>query len=121
MGVNAPKLVVLTDAEGCIEWVNESFIRTCGYSFDEVRGQKPGKLLQGPATDRETVQDLRSAIAAATHTECSLINYRKDGSPYTVHIMLSPLAEDGKLVGFLVWRKTLASPRGWLRQSGRPR
>jgi PAS domain S-box-containing protein len=112
MGLNTPKLIILTDADGRIEWVNEAFIRCCGYGFDEVHGQKPGQLLQGPATDRETVQRLRRAVTAATDLECKIINYRKDGSPYTAQIMLSPLTEAGHLAGFLAVEEDLGEPAG---------
>ena len=38
--------VVITDAEGCIEWVNEAFTRISGYAIAEIQGQKPGDVLK---------------------------------------------------------------------------
>jgi PAS domain S-box-containing protein len=110
MAVNAPRLIILADSQGNIEWVNECFIRSCGYSLDEARGQKPGKLLQGPASDRETVQRLRRAVAEVQECNCQLVNYRKDGTPYAVHIMLSPLFESGQLTGFIAVEEDLGPP-----------
>ncbi len=114
MGANASKLIIIADAQGRIEWVNECFVRTCGYTLDEARGKKPGQLLQGPASDRETVHLLRSAVAGARECECQIINYRKDGSPYAVRIMMSPLFEGGKLAGFLAVEEDLGEPEAIL-------
>ena len=55
--------VILTDADGLVEWVNEGFTRISGYTLDEVRGKSPGSVLQGPATDPDTVAHMREHIA----------------------------------------------------------
>ncbi|NJM63852.1 MAG: PAS domain S-box protein [Oscillatoriales cyanobacterium RU_3_3] len=34
--------VIITDAKGCIEWVNEAFTRISGYVLCEVRGKNRG-------------------------------------------------------------------------------
>jgi PAS domain S-box-containing protein len=112
MSISTTKLVILTDAKGRIEWVNEAFIRCCGYGFEEVRGRKPGRLLQGPASDQDTVQHMRRAVATASEFECKIINYRKNGTPYTAQIMLSPLTEAGKLAGFLAVEEDMGEPPG---------
>lgn len=114
MAANAPKLIVLADAQGRIEWVNESFVRTSGYTLAEARGQKPGKLLQGPASDRNVIQRLRDSVTAVKECTCQITNYRKDGSPYTAQIMLSPLFEERELVGFLAVEEDLGPPVGAL-------
>jgi PAS domain S-box-containing protein len=110
LGMSAAKLIILTDEEGRIEWVNESFVRTCGYTLEEVQGRKPGSLLQGPASDAGTIQLLKHAVAERHECECRMVNYRKDGSPYNVQIMMSPLYEGGNLVGFLAVEDELGSP-----------
>jgi len=48
-------LVIISDPEGRIEWVNEAFTRITGYTLQEVQGAKPGSFLQGPETDGATV------------------------------------------------------------------
>ena len=41
--------VIVTDAEGKVEWVNKGFYNITGYSLEDIRGKKPGKILQGKA------------------------------------------------------------------------
>ena len=114
MSVNSSKMIVLKDAQGRIEWVNECFVRTCGYGLEEARGQRPGQLLHGPATDRETVQRLRAAVADGREFTFQIVNYRKDGTPFVVEVMLSPLFEGGELVGFLAVGEDLGAPENAL-------
>ena len=83
--------VVITDAKGRIEWVNEGFTRLSGYTLDETKGKTPGELLQGPQTDQATLSRISSALAKKQGFEEEVLNYRKDGSRYWVHISCNPL------------------------------
>ena len=49
--------VVITDREGRVIYVNNGFVRLTGYARNEVLGQKPGHLLQGPATIRRRLRE----------------------------------------------------------------
>ena len=119
MAANSSKIIILTDPMGHIEWVNESFVRACGHTLEEVRGQKPGQLLQGPASDRETIERLRRAVNEVQECVCQIVNYRKDGTPYAVHIRLSPLFEGQMLAGFLAVEEDLGTPESVLDLTGR--
>ncbi len=95
--------VVITDAGGHIEWVNESFTRITGYTLEEVLGRKPGHFLQGPATDLEARARLREAIRAGRQFEGEIYNYSKSGNGYWQALSINPLhADDGTtLQGFI--------------------
>jgi len=110
MGEHAEEMVVLTDAQWRIEWVNQAFVQTCGYTLGELRGKKPGHLLQGADSDPQAVQSLREAIHSSRPCECRIINYRKNGKPYEVLISLGPVYCSGRLGGYLAVEKELAAP-----------
>ncbi len=94
--------VVLTDAAGLIEWVNEGFTRISGYELEAVKGRKPGAFLQGPATDVRTVQTMHQGIASGEGFNLEVINYHKDGHAYWLHIETQPLHDEaGRLTGFM--------------------
>jgi PAS domain S-box-containing protein len=102
--------VVLTDADGLIRWVNEPFLAMCGYTLEELRGQKPGRVLQGTGTDPAVVRQLHEAMRKNAPCECSLLNYRKNGQTYAVHISLGPIHQaDGRLAGYLAVERELAA------------
>ncbi len=94
--------VIITDAEGKIQWVNEGFKRQCGYEVDEVLGKKPGKFLQGEKTNPETVVEIRQALADQKPFVGEIYNYRKDGSGYWLSLSIMPIVgSEGKLKGFI--------------------
>ncbi|MCE0497684.1 MAG: response regulator [Methylacidiphilales bacterium] len=108
MGKYATEMVVLTDAEGRIEWANKLFVRRTGYSLQELRGKIPGKVLQGPNSDPAVIKLLHDAIQSRSSCECRIVNYRKNGTPYPVLISLGPVYSNGKIEGFLAIERDLS-------------
>ena len=53
--------IVVTDADGLIEWINHAFDMPCGYLKNEVLGRRPGDFLQGENTNPEAVRALYDA------------------------------------------------------------
>jgi PAS domain S-box-containing protein len=94
--------VVITDTEGCVEWINEGFTRITGYTLDDLRGRKPGDVLQGTATDPATVKRMRDALERGVSFAENVVNYTKSGQFYWVHISCNPLRDvTGKPQGFM--------------------
>ncbi len=94
--------VVLADREGRVEWINEGFTRLSGFSLDEVRGRRPGELLQGQETDPAAVARMHACQSRGEGYREELLNYRKDGRPYWVLLDVQPLRDDsGALSGFM--------------------
>ena len=82
-------------------YVNPAFERTTGYGYDEVVGRNC-RFLQGPDTDPETVRQIRQAIKDEDHAVLTLLNYRKDGTPFWNELSLSPVYDgDGTLTHFV--------------------
>ena len=99
---NTNNLVVITDAQGLIDWVNPAFESRTGFTLDEVRGRKPGWFLQGPGTDPVAVSRVREAIRDARPITEELLNYTKDGTPYWITLNLTPVVgEGGRLERFI--------------------
>jgi PAS domain S-box-containing protein len=94
--------VSISDAEGRLTWINDSFTRITGYRMEEVLGRKPASFLQGPETDRATVQRVREALLRREGVRCELLNYSKDGRRYWIEVDIQPiLGEEGSLGGFI--------------------
>ena len=88
-------LVIITNVAGEIEWVNEAFVRTTGYTLDQVKGRCPGAVLQGPNTDPETVRIMGDAVAQGQGFTVEILNKAADGREYWVHIEAHPVRDDG--------------------------
>ncbi|MGH7945185.1 MAG: PAS domain S-box protein, partial [Opitutaceae bacterium] len=95
-------VVMLTDVDWHIEWVNESFERFYGYRFPEIKGRRPGDFLRGPDTSVETMAQIDAACARGEAFKGEVQNYTRDGQPRWVEIDIQPLKDDsGKVTGFM--------------------
>ncbi|MFN8179006.1 MAG: PAS domain-containing protein [bacterium] len=94
--------VVITDVNARIVWVNRGFTRLTGYELEEVVGKVPGSILQGPATDPETVAYMRRQIRAQEGFEVEILNYHKTGRPYWISSEVRPVrGPDGCVSRFI--------------------
>ncbi len=92
---------VVTDTEGRITEINPAFTQLCGHTFEDLKGRKPGAMLQGPSSCRRSVALLREAIHNREPVTTELVNYHKDRSTYRVRIDLKPLfAPNGEFAGY---------------------
>lgn len=101
--------MVVSSADGLVQWVSPAFSEMCGYSLDELKGQRLGPILQGAETDPETAARMRDAVKEARPCRETLLNYHKNGTPYWVEVAISPVKDDqGKLRWLLARERELA-------------
>lgn len=94
--------VVITDAEGKIEYINPGFTKLTGYTLEQVRGKKPGDFLQGPDTDPETVKRIREKLNAKEAFYDEILNYDENGQSYWISLAINPVFDaDGVLTKFI--------------------
>ena len=104
--------VIITDAKGRTEWVNEGFTRVTGYSFEEAVGKTPAKLLQHDDVDVDVVERIHRAIEAGEGFNEELLNYNRDNKPYWVSIDAQPiLDEDGQVQQFIAIERDVTERR----------
>ncbi len=104
--------VVLTDPAGRTEWVNEGFTRITGYTLEEMKGRRPGDLLQGPGTDPQTVRLMSEQLKQGLGFSSEILNYRKDGRSYWISVHAQPIHdEQGRLVNFMALETDITERR----------
>ncbi|MGY1811300.1 SpoIIE family protein phosphatase [Blastococcus sp. SYSU D00820] len=82
-------------------WVNPSFTRITGYSYEESIGRNC-RFLQGPATDAAAVAELREALRERRPITITLLNHRRDGTAFWNQLSISPVFDgEGELVSFV--------------------
>jgi PAS domain S-box-containing protein len=103
----SPESIVITDLDGCIEYVNSSFIRTTGYSLAEAIGKNP-RLLQSGKTPHATYDALWSHLHQGKIWCGEFINRRKDGSEYIESATLAPIRQvDGTITHYLAIKEDI--------------
>ncbi|MFW5700762.1 MAG: PAS domain S-box protein, partial [Cyclobacteriaceae bacterium] len=98
--------VVITDAEGYTTWINDSFTKVTGYSLEEMRGKKPGEVLQGPKTDQVVKNRISKCIENKQSCQEVILNYSKDGKKYWMDLTIDPVFDqNGNLKQFIAIQK----------------
>lgn len=94
--------IIITDVNGLIEWVNPAFTELTEYTLEEVKGKKPGPLLQGPESDKEVIMRISLALKEKKYFSEEIINYSKSGKKYWLKIDCNPIYDDhNHHVGFI--------------------
>lgn len=93
--------IVLTDVDQRIVWASPGFRTMTGYTVKSALHRKPS-FLQGRDTDLATRHAIRAALQARKPVAATLVNYRRNGEPYTCYVDIVPLfSAAGQLVNFM--------------------
>jgi PAS domain S-box-containing protein len=94
-------IVVITDVNGSIEYVNPKFVKTTGYALMEVIGKYP-KVLKSGKHDDEFFKNLWETITLGDTWSGNIRNRKKNGDLYWERKIISPIFnEKRQIIGFL--------------------
>ena len=103
--------IMIADAQGCIEYVNEAFTRISGYARDELLGQNP-RILQSGQTPPETYAAMWTALRAGRPWRGEFHNRRKDGTQYLEAAVISPIRQaDGRITHYVAAKEDITERR----------
>jgi PAS domain S-box-containing protein len=98
---NIMDVIIITDKDGKITWVNKGFQQLTFYKIEEVLGKKPGEFLQGPDTDPNTIKLIGDSIKLLKDVQTDILNYDKYGRQYWLRMHIIPTYKNGMHTGFV--------------------
>jgi len=98
-------VVMITDREGLIEYVNPAFEKLTGYALEEALGQTPSILKSGEH-DADFYKNLWSTIKSGNVHQATFTDRKKNGDLFYVDHTISPVTDaSDNLTHFVsVWR-----------------
>ena len=95
-------LVIITDAQDRISWVNGAFSRSTGWSQEEAHGRHPGELLVHAQADEAVLARVQQAVREGHGVRQEWLHRARDGRSLWLDVDLRPLqGEDGLPSGFV--------------------
>ena len=87
---NVNNLVLISDEQDRVIWVNKAFEAQTGYFLEEILGLRPKDFLSGPESNDNTLKIIGDNLNEKKAFSVELINYNKAGVPYWVQIDCTP-------------------------------
>lgn len=108
---NSPNIVVLTDIDGYIEYVNKKFCETTGFEKNEAIGKKPSILKSGE-TPMAEYDHLWKTIKMGIEWRGEIQNKKKTGELYWEHGSIIPIKNAGdEIIKFLAVKQDISENR----------
>jgi two-component system sensor histidine kinase/response regulator len=107
----SPESIIITGVDGLIEYVNNAFVNSTGYSRDEVIGANP-HLLSSGLTPPETYSAMWDSITLGQTWRGELYNKGKDGRELLHQVIVSPLRQpDGSISHYVSIQEDITEKR----------
>ncbi len=101
----AVEIVIITDADAHIQYVNPAFEQVTGYSRAEVIGKNP-RLLQSGQVAAGVYRKMWETITAGRPWIGYLVNKKKNGGIYTEEATISPvIGQDGRITNYVAAKR----------------
>lgn len=98
---HSPDSVVITNAQGCIEYVNPAFEKRTGYNLFELRGRTPAMLKSDQHTP-ELVEGMLTALKSGAVFRSQVTNRSKGGEVLYDDLEIQPIpGPDGAVTHFI--------------------
>jgi PAS domain S-box-containing protein len=103
----AGEMILITDPDGNIQYVNPAFEQTTGFSRQEAVGQNP-RILKSGNQEEAFYKNLWETIASGHTWSGQIINKRKDGTLFTEVATISPVKDrSGKIVYYVAVKRNI--------------
>ena len=94
-------LVIITNKQGSIEYVNPAFEKLTGYRSEEVIGKTP-RILKSDKQDEKIYKHLWETVLSGRVFKDELINRKKNGDLYYIEKTITPIKdEQGNITHFV--------------------
>ena len=105
----ATEAVVITDAQGMIQYVNPAFERITGYTRQEAIGRNP-RILKSGEHDIAFYRDMWETLKRGESWTGRIVNRRKDGTLYTEEAAISPVRDvSQKTISYVAVQRDVTS------------
>jgi PAS domain S-box-containing protein len=103
----ASEVIIITDTQGTITYVNPAFERVTGYQKEEIIGKNTRLMKSGQQQD-DFYRQLWKTISSGKNWTGRFINRKKDGTLYTEDATISPIrSSSGEIVNYVAVKRDI--------------
>lgn len=103
----AANMILITNLDGFIVYVNPAFSRTTGYTAEEIIGCKPSLFASG-RHDADFYKNMWETVRSGQVWDGEIYNRRKNGSIYPEQMTITPIYEQGEILHFVAIKRDIS-------------
>ena len=108
---NSPVMVIISDHNGLIEYVNPRFSDITGYSSLDVIGKSPS-IMKSFKTTKDVYHDLWKTISSGDLWSGELCNRHKNGTEFWVSASIAPIFSDaGQIINYIAVEEDISEKK----------
>ncbi len=92
-----PTIIMITDLEGNLEYVNPSFTRVSGYTKEEALGANP-RILKSGERSQDSYREMWKTITAGGLWQGEFHNKKRNGDTYWVSAVVSGIRDEDEVI-----------------------
>jgi len=105
----SPAIVVITDTQGTIEYVNSKFTQVTGYTAEEAIGQNP-RILNSGMQSAAVYRELWETVLSGREWQGEFANKKKNGEIYWESASIVPISDSsGAITHFLALKEDITA------------
>jgi PAS domain S-box-containing protein len=107
----SPTSIIITDADGKIEFVNQRFVTFTQYSAEESKGIIP-RMFNPEYNPKELYEGIWKTIKAGKTWEGEYKNFKKDGTEFWEYVVVTPLLDNnGAITNFILTKEDITEKK----------
>ncbi len=108
---HSPISILITDADGVIEYVNPRFCETSGYARPEVVGSNP-RILKSGRQPESFYREMWEVISSGREWRGEIVNRRKNGDVFVERAAIAPVTgPDGRITHYVGLKEDVTEVR----------
>jgi len=107
----AAETILITDAQGTVEYVNPAFVETTGYAREEAIGEN-ARMFMNMGDDAASCEDPWETVSEGHTWRGRFANRHKNGAFYEEDAVISPVRdEEGRIANFVAVKRDVTRER----------
>ena len=107
----SPASVLISDADGAIDYVNPKFCQTTGYTLEEVKGKNP-RILNARVQPKAFYRKMWQTLSRGQEWKGEFCNRKKNGELYWEHASISALTDSqGKVTHYVAVKEDITEAK----------
>lgn len=104
----SPVSIIITDAIGNIEFVNNNLLKVTGYTYEEVIGKNP-KIFKSEQTDSRTYEEMWDTILSGKVWSGDILNKKKNNNLFWEKVYITAIVnDDGDITHFAAVKEDIS-------------